>query len=131
MWLVAIFIVLSVAATRMYLIKRCALEICRKVGVDWKVGSLMVPASIMAASFIVDWALYGLAIWIGLTVSWWWAGGLVLAEHVVNAVLPVPYSKCGAMFLRRIDNVPEFAQQKLITGVTDLCGLQSLTGLMR
>lgn len=84
--------------------QRATLLMSREVGVTPQIGALLLPSwfPIVWLVRLVKWALLG---YIAFAWSWVVAGGLFVADLILSAILPIPYSVYVPVFRSRINKI--------------------------
>jgi len=84
--------------------QRATLIMSREAGVAPQIGALVLPSwfPIVWLVRLVKWAIL---CYIAFTWSWAVAGGLLAADFVLSAILPIPYSVYVSAFRSRINEI--------------------------
>lgn len=99
--LVVIFIVAFVLEFGAFGMQRATLLLSREASVSYEHTVALLPKWFPAVWLlrIVKW---GALLYIAISWNWWIALGLLIANFVLSAVLPIPYSLYASTFRKRI-----------------------------
>lgn len=84
--------------------QRATLLMSREAGVPPQIGALLLPSwfPIVWLVRLIKWAVL---CYIAFTWSWVLAGGLLVADFIISAILPIPYSVYVPFFRSRINKI--------------------------
>ena len=84
--------------------QRATLLMSREAGVAPQIGALLLP-SWFPIVWLVRLAKWAVLCYIAFAWSWGVAGGLLLANFILSAILPIPYSLYVPTFRSRVNEI--------------------------
>lgn len=102
--MLVLFIALAVLMFGAFGMQRTTLLLAREANTSSKATAMLLPAwfSIVWLPRLAKW---GLLFYIAYSWSWWVALGLLAAELLLSAVLPIPHRLYLSVFRRRIEQL--------------------------
>lgn len=102
--LVAMFVGLFLAEFAAFGMQRATLLMSREASVPYQVAALILPTWFPAV-WLVRIAKWGALLLIAFSWSWGIAAGLLVADFILSAVLPIPYHAYIPSFRKRIAQI--------------------------
>ncbi len=99
-FLLAVFVVTFSLEFAAFGMQRATLLISREAEVPYQVAAALLP-SWFPATWILRIAKWGSLLAITFTWSWGTAGGLLVADFILSAILPIPYGAYMPIFVKR------------------------------
>lgn len=102
--LVGAFIAIFLMEFAAFGMQRATLLISREADVSPMIGKLLLPAWFPAV-WLLRIAKWGTVLFIGISWNWSIAGVLIIADTILAAILPIPYSVYVPSFRKRITQI--------------------------
>ena len=95
--------------------QRATLLISRNAGLEWRGGGELLLPSWFPLTWVVKIGKWGVLLSIAYIWDWKVALGLLIADIVLSAILPIPYAAYKGIFRKRVTSVtvenPELGSQ--------------------
>jgi len=105
--LIGVFGVVFVLEFAAFGMQRATLLISREAGVPYQITKWLLPVWFPAV-WVLRITKWGTLLFIAFSWSWGFAAALLLADVVLSAVLPIPYSLYVPSFRKRIAQIKRY-----------------------
>jgi len=102
--MLGLFIALAMLTFGAFGMQRTTLLLAREANTSSKATAMLLPAWFPLV-WLLRLAKWGLLIYIAVSWSWWVALGLLAAELILSAVLPIPHRLHLRLFRRRVEQL--------------------------